>query len=176
MTKVDTANEYILKIQDESLRNYFMKGPFTMASFSLDKIKSQKTQIIEDALLIIRTNLAVVETNAKRQYFRLVEEIAGLNKAHTQNVLGSGTIQNTPLYSRNFSSTLLSPVCYNVGKPNKEIALTLMLWQQLAHTDSELKVLAEGFRQFVHTQFNQSSVHLVESISQLFGGDSLSFL
>lgn len=51
-----------------------------------------------------------------------------------------------------------------------------MLWQQISPNDAEMKTLAESYRQFTHTQFNQDSIHLVECVSQMFGESMVSFV
>lgn len=114
VTKLDSLNDYLLKLQDENLRNYFMKGHLTMENFNLDKIKAHKSKIIEDALLIFRLNLSVVEPGAKRQYFKLVEEVAGLEKSSSQAVLSNTANQGNSGYTRHFSKTVLTAPANNV--------------------------------------------------------------
>lgn len=114
-SKMNSLGPYVAKVQDESLRSYFSKDSFSLATFNLEKIKAQKGQIIEDAFLMFRTNLAVVEPGAKKQFVSLVEEIAGLEKVQSHIMINPGNNLGGANYIRRYPKTLLTPNAYNVA-------------------------------------------------------------
>lgn len=114
--KLNNVDTFIAKIHDPELKSYFEKPHLVPAECHFDKIKAQKNQIIEDALMIYRTNSAYASNSSKRDTYKLVEEVAGLVKVDAQSPGYGSYGTQVGGFKRQFPKTLLSPNAYAVLK------------------------------------------------------------
>lgn len=89
-SKMNSLDSFVAKIGDADLKSYFSKPVMMPADCSFDRIKADKSLIIEDALVTYRVNLALACNASKRHLYKLVEEVAGLAKIDPQ-VVDQGT-------------------------------------------------------------------------------------